>query len=326
MTDALLQICYIIGPFIISALIAPKVMATCEKMGLVDQVTHRSSHTRATLKGGGLGLVLILVPFSLALIHWTYPQAADKPFLIALFLTGLIVALTGLIDDLKGLPPIVRLIVHGACAGVCLYFLPQVFGFIPSWLEKTIFLLAWVWFINLFNFMDGIDGLATSEAAFLALALSVFYPPLQPVALVITGACIGFLRVNWNPAKIFLGDVGSTFLGFVIGGLLLLATDASTIFTLLTITLIFTGDATITLFRRLFKGQKPWEAHRDHYYQRAVRCGFSHADVVKGAVFANAILFMVALFGHNNGWGPVSLFFGIGILLALISRIKHFEG
>src|SRR5262249_3508936 len=147
--------------------------------------------------------------------------------------------------------------------------------------------LLWIWWINLFNFMDGIDGLAGSEAAAIGGGLLLFAnlsaaadPDLVLPAAVLTGAAVRFLAWDWSPAQIFLGDVGSAPLGYLLGYLLLGFAARGHWKIALILPLYFLADATITLGRRLLRGERVWQAHRDHYYQRAVRHGLSHSAVV----------------------------------------------
>src|SRR5580704_17593169 len=161
--------------------------------------------------------------------------------------------------------------------------------------------------------MDGIDGLAGSEAAAIGAGLLLFAsigagadPALRTLAAVVTGAAIGFLVWNWSPAWIFFGDVGSVPLGYVLGFLLLDLAVRGFWKIALILPLYFLADATITLARRLLRGERVWEAHREHFYQQAVRRGLGHAAVVERVIAADLVLIGCG-WGSENGWGSISL-------------------
>jgi UDP-N-acetylmuramyl pentapeptide phosphotransferase/UDP-N-acetylglucosamine-1-phosphate transferase len=177
-------------------------------------------------------------------------------------------------------------------------------------------LLAWGWFVNLYNFMDGADGLATTQAVFLGVGLALLAPAFAPIGLIIAAAAAGFLRVNAPRAKIFLGDVGSTWLGFILGGLLLVAAADNTwqvLWPLATIALVFCADATSTLMRRVAYGYRPWEPHKTFWFHRALALGLSHQGLLAAVFMLNMLLLGLALGGLYAGWPEVS--FGAGVLL-----------
>jgi UDP-N-acetylmuramyl pentapeptide phosphotransferase/UDP-N-acetylglucosamine-1-phosphate transferase len=172
-------------------------------------------------------------------------------------------------------------------------------GLLPPTLDLVATALLWLWFINLFNFMDGIDGIAGVETAaigagiFIAAKIGKLDGHWLMLGLSAAAAAVGFLRWNWHPAKIFLGDVGSVPLGFLLGWLLLSFAAAGHPIPALILPLYFLADATITLLRRLLRGEKVWLAHREHFYQLAIRSGLRH-DQVSGLV-AMCSLFLIAL-------------------------------
>jgi UDP-N-acetylmuramyl pentapeptide phosphotransferase/UDP-N-acetylglucosamine-1-phosphate transferase len=170
-------------------------------------------------------------------------------------------------------------------------------GWLMPGLDTVAAALLWVWFINLFNFMDGIDGLAGSEAAAIGLGLLLFAgfgaghdPAVAAAAASVAAAAIGFLVWNWAPARIFLGDVGSVPLGYVLGFLLLDQASRGHWKIALILPLYFLADATITLLRRLWRGERVWQAHREHFYQRAVQRGLGPAAVVRRVIAADIVL------------------------------------
>jgi UDP-N-acetylmuramyl pentapeptide phosphotransferase/UDP-N-acetylglucosamine-1-phosphate transferase len=314
---------YIVGAFLLSVYICLKVRWMCEEKGMFNEVSKRSSHNKPTLRGGGLGIALTVLPVSFLIIFFT--DVENKEYLLALTFSSIGIVAMGWLDDIKPRSAILRLFVQVICVGVCLYFIPPVFEFLPLWAEKTIFLLAWIWFINLYNFMDGIDGLAAAQAAFLAFALSLVFIDIKFIALVLMGASIGFLRLNWHPAKIFLGDVGSTFLGFFLAGLMFINLNMDTVFPLLTISLLFTADATFTLIKRIVQGKKPWQPHKEHFYQQAVSAGITHSEFVIRALAINVVLLILFILGFSV-LGPFSLIFGLIAVAIFFWRMNYLGG
>jgi UDP-N-acetylmuramyl pentapeptide phosphotransferase/UDP-N-acetylglucosamine-1-phosphate transferase len=262
----------------------------------MDLPNDRSSHAAPTPIGGGLVIVVIsLVAFitiSLYLgteILWGFATA------------GLLVAVISWLDDLYSVPFVWRLIVHFAAAVLLVnsngYF--QSAGLSDSLtvtfgrLGPAVTVLWVVWMINAYNFMDGIDGIAGVQAVTAGVAWALVWsiysqPPFFLYNLVIVGACIGFLIHNWNPAKIFMGDVGSAFLGFTFASMPLLfkpVDQKASIFLPVAAVLFlwpFVFDSLLTLFRRTIRLEPLWKAHRQHLYQKLVIVGFSHASVAMG--------------------------------------------
>ena len=275
---------------------------------VLDAPNDRSSHTRPTPRGGGIGVLAILLPAWLALL--ALDATPDwRGFLVPAAAFGL--ALVSWRDDVVGLEALPRLLAHIGAAAIGLAALPgPVFqGLLPAWLDAILAVIAWVWFVNLCNFMDGIDGMAGVETAALgAGAFAVLTAggvaadilPLQALAL--GAAALGFLAHNWQPARLFLGDVGSVPLGFLAGYLLLSLAGHGHWLPALILALYYLADATLTLARRALAGEKVWLAHRRHFYQRAVQRGRSHATVA-GAV-AGADLALMALAALAAAAGP----------------------
>lgn len=324
----------IVVSFILGMLLIGQVMTYCEKKGMVNPVIDRSSHIKPTVRGGGLTFVLMIVPFALfylATLESASLSVANEPFLWTLICMSAVVAFVGWKDDQKGLNPIVRILVQASAISLCVYHLPAIVpDLLPLYAEKILLVLGWLWFVNLYNFMDGIDGFATCEAVFLAIILSLICADIKPIMLVLSGAGLGILRLNFPPAKIFLGDVGSTFLGFLLGGCLiytLCVMGTESLFPLLTLTLLFTADATYTLIRRTVAGHKPWIAHREHFYQRAYhKVGFSHKDIVARGMVINFVLMILAFLGLGLHNGILMFALALVLLATVAFRIKRLEG
>ncbi|HEX9536056.1 MAG TPA: glycosyltransferase family 4 protein, partial [Stellaceae bacterium] len=235
---------------------------------ILDRPNQRSSHRVAMPRGGGIAVIgSILLAWIVLAQTETVPSGVFE-----ITLGAVLLAAVSWLDDLRGLSPVVRLLAQAAAVAIGIFVLagPRDLVYL------TAIGLLWIWWINLFNFMDGIDGLAGSEVAAIGAGLllfgsvgAAFDPALQALAAAVIGAAIGFLVWNWSPARIFLGDVGSVPLGYVLGFLLLdLAVRGHWAIALI-LPLYFLADATITLARRLLRGERVWQAHREHFYQQA---------------------------------------------------------
>lgn len=257
------------------------------KKQLLDIANHRSSHTQATPRIGGLSFVLLI-----SLLLTSYAVFFNKEYtsaiLIFILTPTLIVAITGLLDDVLNLSQRVRFLLYFLSSLLALGNLSSLFTQ-PLWLLVSgglILGLSLTWLINLFNFMDGIDGIAGSEGLFVLAALSFFaYQAsdayLHQLLILSTAPILGFLLLNWQPARIFMGDIGSTFLGALIGCLCFYMINAKmiTFFSVIILLAAFMVDATWTLSYRLASGQKWYQAHRSHHYQILSRKLGSHSKV-----------------------------------------------
>ena len=266
--------------------------------GRLHPVDARSMHTEPVPVGAGVVVVpLVLLAWLLALPSLT---AVDVALLAAC--AGL--TLLSWVDDLASLPPAPRLLAHALAVGWCMFQLApelRVMPWLPLTLERLIEAIAWLWFINLFNFMDGIDGLAGSEALALALgyaAVAVLAGTAGasvPLAILIATGMAAFLLWNWHPARVFMGNSGSVPLGFLTGWLMLDLALNGMLAAAIILPMYFWVDASLTLLRRLLRGQLPYQAHRDHYYQRAALARGDHRPVVLRVIAFNALLFALAL-------------------------------
>jgi Fuc2NAc and GlcNAc transferase len=239
-------------------------------------------------------------------------------------------ALLGWLDDRRSLPAGLRLLIHFMAAGWVVYWFGPVRALSIGtaaldlgWLATPLSILGVVWLVNLFNFMDGIDGIAAAEALIVSAAAAFFCwrggdSEVAWLAALIAAASAGFLPWNWMPARIFMGDAGSTFLGFMLGALALLADRRGALPAMAWIVLLgaFVGDATLTLVRRVVRRERLAEAHRTHAYQRAVQSGWSHARV-SGAVMILNVAFAVLVWAAlaRPAWAPAA--YGLALALAL---------
>jgi len=262
----------------------------------------RSSHREPTPQGGGIAVVvaaLLGLWIGVALSGLT---AGIQ--LAALSIAALALALVGAVDDIRGLGAPLRLVLQTLAVAVMLATLPvniSVMPQLPRAFEFTILLVGGVWFVNLVNFMDGIDWMTVAEvvpvtAAIALLGLIGAAPPTAVlVALALLGGMIGFAPFNRPVAKLFLGDVGSLPIGLMLGWMLLLLASRGHIAAALLLPLYYLADATITLGRRLARGERVWQAHRTHFYQRALDGGFTVNDVVVRVFVLNIALAILAL-------------------------------
>jgi Fuc2NAc and GlcNAc transferase len=261
------------------------------RRGLMDHPSKRSSHTIPTPRGGGLAIVVAHFIALIALRILGYITIRELAALIA---SGGAVAWVGFLDDRRSVPATVRFMVHLGAAIIVVAMI----GGVPisgitggdagaSWIGQLVAIVGITWVINLFNFMDGIDGIAGAEAVFFSLAAAaMIFVSSKNVGLVgsfgaLGMASLGFLVWNWPPARIFLGDVGSGFLGFMLAALALLVSQRNivTVQTWPILGGVFLVDASVTLIRRIVRGDKWYEAHRTHAYQRLARAWGGHSAV-----------------------------------------------
>lgn len=288
---------------------------------ILDRPNERSSHRAPMPRGGGIAVIASV------LLAWTalISTGAAPSGVLGIVAGTAFLAAVSWIDDLRGLSPLVRLIAQTVAVVIGLAALPEP----HDWLRLASAAFLWVWWINLFNFMDGIDGLAASEAAAIGAGLLLFGslgvgpdPALRGLAAAVIGAAIGFLVWNWSPARIFLGDVGSVPLGYMLGFVLLDLALRGFWKIALILPLYFLADATITLLRRLFRGERVWQAHREHFYQQAVRRGLGHAAVVKRVIAADLVLIGCG-WAAENGWAAISLAASAVIVAVLLTALAR---
>jgi Fuc2NAc and GlcNAc transferase len=275
-----------------SAVITRQLIVNSNRFSKMDIPNERSSHSTPTPRGGGTAFVATsLIGFLLLLLNNTL----NRTELLSLCCAGVIVAIAGHLDDRQKISgATVRLVLHAISAIILIteVGIPSELAIFEHTVNTGIVgsilgVVYLVWLLNLFNFMDGTDGIAASEAIFVLLTGAFLnYHVLadashSAAAVILAASTFGFLLFNWSPAKIFMGDVGSGYLGIVIGGLSLIAAnqDPDLLWVWIILLAVFVSDATVTLIRRLLRKQKPHVAHRSHAYQHlAIRLN-SHAKV-----------------------------------------------
>jgi UDP-N-acetylmuramyl pentapeptide phosphotransferase/UDP-N-acetylglucosamine-1-phosphate transferase len=272
---------------------------------ILDRPNDRSSHETPTPRGGGIGVVAVLLAAWVSLPSLAAAAPAwgtSAAWITAAAALGL--ALVSWIDDLRDLGALSRLFTQfaAAAAGVALLPGPVFQGLLPAIMDPIVAAVGLVWFVNLFNFMDGIDGISAVEAMAIGLGIAGVgllgageIAAWHGQAIAAAAAAAGFLVWNWHPARIFLGDVGSVPLGYLLGWLLLLLAATGEWEAAAILPLYYLADATLTLFRRLWRRERVWQAHREHFYQLATRRGLSHARVSGAIAALNIVLVLLAL-------------------------------
>ena len=295
---------------------------------ILDRPVERSSHRVPVPRGGGLA-VMAALGLGWLILAWHGAPAGTLTVLGAA--AGL--AVLSWRDDVGGLPVAARLAAHGAAVLVGLTALggPVFQGVLPPLADRVIAGLLWLWFVNLFNFMDGIDGIAGVETAALGIGMAAVLAiattgddGTASLALAVAAAALGFLRWNWHPAQIFLGDVGSVPLGYLLGWLLLLLAGKGLWAPALILPLYYLADASITLAWRAAHRAPIWQAHREHFYQRALARDGDHGAVARLVLAADGALVLLAVLAIHRPLAALALAVAVvAALLLLLQRRAH---
>lgn len=290
----------------------------------------RSSHRIPTPQGAGIAVIAATLVVASAWAAW-----ANIAIPLALVVATIVIALVGFADDIVSLPVPVRLVLQAGCVGAVVFTAPETARIVPAlplMLERGLILLAGIWFVNLVNFMDGLDLMTVAEVVPVAAALLLLGLlgdlswPAVLIATALCGAMLGFAPFNKPTAKVFLGDVGSLPIGLLLGWCLLELAWRGQPAAALLLPAYYLADATITLFRRIARREQFWSAHRSHFYQRATDNGFTVPRVI-GEVFAlNLVLALLAILTVRAGSMAVTSVallagaIGIGFVLRRFSR------
>ena len=299
---------------------------------LMDVPNERSSHYVPTPRGGGIGIVVTFLLF--------LPFCGKLPFsvLVGIVGAGILVALVGFWDDHNHIPARWRLIAHFLAAGWALAWLggfPTVLIFDSlcdfGWLGHFLAVVCLVWLLNLYNFMDGIDGIASIEAltvcsgGALCEIFAVNSGNGRMLLLFLSAAVLGFLFWNFPRAKIFMGDSGSGFLGIILGAFAIHAAkmNPDLLWCWIILLGVFVVDASVTLFRRILRGERFYEAHRSHAYQHASRkYGHRHVSIGVGLVNVFWLWPMAVIVANSELVGVLGVFFAY---IPLIMLAYHFD-
>ena len=289
----------------------------------------RSSHRIPTPQGAGIAVIAATLIVAGAVI--LFAGAADVKIPVAVFGATLFIAIVGFADDVRSIPVLPRLVLQGLAVAAVIFAAPESLRIIPAcplWIERALVLLAGLWFVNLVNFMDGLDLMTAAEAVPIAASvvllgwLGEMPASTTIVAAALCGAMLGFSPFNRPVAKIFLGDVGSLPIGLLLGWCLLQLAWHQHVAAALLLPLYYLADATVTLFRRLARREPFWAAHRTHYYQRATDNGFTVWRVIGEVFVLNLILAALAIISTRIEQVSIQLMLLAvgGIAVALVMR------
>lgn len=307
--------------FILSFTITYLIKNYAIKKSLVAEVNERSSHATPTPHGGGIAIALA---WFIGLFYLYFYELIEPNLFYAL-LVGVVISLVSFFDDIYGLSPKVRLVTQSIVALGALVALGgfeslnfRIFTVENQAITNLFAFLLIVWYINLYNFLDGINGYAGSEAVFLSVAGFLLFGGVH--FIVLTVAVLGFLFWNWNRAKIFMGDVGSTLIGYNVAIFTIYYANeqSENLWVWIILFGLFWFDATITLLRRKRNGEKLSQAHKKHAYQRLTQAGWSHYKVTNWSIFINCLLFAIVYFSQNIA---VSFFAAIILLYSAIKFV-----
>ena len=304
---------------------------------ILDRPNERSSHTIPTPRGGGIALLGAVVAAWLMDIGLSTAHGLSGAIILT---ASLALGLVCFIDDLKGLKALPRLLAQCAAVAPGIWLISDQGGLFRDFLPLVLDLCAtgflWLWFINLFNFMDGIDGITGVEISTIGIgiaglvATSVIATPLLGPAVALVSASLGFLVWNWRPARIFMGDVGSIPLGYLIGWLLINASEGTVgqgtaLVPCLILPAYYLSDASITLGRRLLNRKNIFRAHRQHFYQKAVIRGIGHETVCGWIILTNGGLVITAWLLANPYPKGAFLVAALIVLLLLVQLSGAFK-
>lgn len=307
----------IIAVFVATLLVGWRVLLYLRRRQILDMPNERSSHVLPTPRGGGLATTPVMVA-----------ALACMPGFQSLAVGALLLLWISWLDDRRPLPPLPRFAVQAAAIAAWLLINggeKMVFqGYLPAWIDHLLVFLAWLWFVNLYNFMDGIDGITGVQSLALGIGITAIGGlELMPPALSVAAVAAAFLCFNWHPAKMFLGDSGSIPLGFVLGGLLIELASRGHLAAALILPGYYLADATLTIGTRLCRGEKIWLPHRSHFYQRAVQGGKRHDQVAWAIGIGNLALLGCALAVPTwDGWAIGA---AVAVVVVLLACLEHWS-
>jgi UDP-N-acetylmuramyl pentapeptide phosphotransferase/UDP-N-acetylglucosamine-1-phosphate transferase len=308
--------------FMISLLTIKISIKILSKTKTLDIPNERSNHNAPIIKGAGIGIITTFM-----MLYYIYFPITDQIVTISL---GLL-CLLSFINDNRQISIIIRLLIQIICSFLVIKFWPPFLNLtileniLPSWVVLIIILIFFIWLINLFNFMDGIDGISGVQCIILGIGtgLCLFLSNETNkheyiITSFLAGSGLAFLIWNWQPAKVFLGDAGSIPLGFLNAILVLLLFNNGLWYVALILNSYYFADSSITLLKRMLMKNKPWKAHKTHYYQIAVQNGSSHSKVCKLISIHGILLILLASFASVND-SLINIF--LSVLISSISTI-----
>jgi UDP-N-acetylmuramyl pentapeptide phosphotransferase/UDP-N-acetylglucosamine-1-phosphate transferase len=327
-TDALPSLLVLLLAAAVSAGITWSSLPLLQRYALA-RPNARSSHRIPTPQGAGIAVIaatLLVAGACAGLMHLAIP--------LVTFAATLFIALVGFADDIKSIPVLPRLLLQAAAVGAIVFAAPADLRIVPACplpIERGLLLIAGLWFVNLVNFMDGLDLMTVAEVVPLTGAMILlgwakgFPEPSTLVAVALCGAMLGFAPFNRPVARVFLGDVGSLPIGLLLGWCLLQLAWHHQLIAALLLPLYYLADATVTLCRRIARREPFWAAHRTHFYQRATDNGFTVPRVI-GEVFAlNIVLAGLAITSIRAGSSPAGIAAGLAGALAVALQLWRFS-
>ncbi len=317
-----------LGLFFMSFILTFFIKNYAIRKSLLAKVNERSSHSIPTPHGGGIAIVSTWV---IGISYLFLTNQIEANLFYALFI-GVLISIVSFFDDLYELSPRLRLIVQSVIAICALYILGGldtisfgIYNITFNFVTNLFAFLMIIWFINLTNFIDGINGYVGSEFVFLGISGVLLFG--NPIFIVLFVSTLGFLFWNWNNAKIFMGDVGSTLLGYNIAIITIYYSNIDVLNFWILITLFgsFWFDATITLIRRMINKEKLSIAHKKHAYQRLVQAGWSHFKVTNYLVLINLCIFMFVYFIPNIYISFILTLFILTVCIKFVDSKKRFK-
>lgn len=309
----------LLGSLSLSLLLSYIAIKLLKKHSILDIPGERSNHKIAVPRGGGIAIMVTSI-IVLFVCIWLY-QLNFAHLIMAIMIVGAI----SFIDDVHGLSPLTRSVFHIIAIITLMQTLPtEVNPYL--WL---FFVFGLYVFMNFYNFMDGIDGSATVGAIHIGFSTfiiafldkKVLLPKeISVIALVIIGTSCAFLLFNWSPAKAFLGDVGSITLGLICGWLMINLFVCGYMASSVIIPMYYMADSGLTLLIRIWKKKKIWSSHSEHFFQKAVRMGNSHAQVTSRIIIVNCILFVLSLLAMH--YGIASLIIAVSMVLSFLYGLQ----
>jgi UDP-N-acetylmuramyl pentapeptide phosphotransferase/UDP-N-acetylglucosamine-1-phosphate transferase len=294
--------------FLLSVILVKALIIIMPKFDIVDRPGNRRAHSKITPRAGGLAFVITFFLLLPIFEQYTFGTLYNSINILQIFAP---IALVSFWDDVSDIPVVFRLFIHILCACLAIMWLIHPYKVLhselPLMVDLVIGAFALLTFLNVYNFLDGIDGITVSQSIHLSLTILILcfiksdiIPniwAIMNISCIILGWSCGFILFNWQPAKIFPGDVGSISLGFLLGiCLLTVASGSERLFASCVIaSLYYIADGGMTLLIRLVNGEKIWQPHLQHFFQKAVKNGLSHKQVVTRIIECNFILMLLAI-------------------------------
>ncbi len=319
--------------FVATAILTWILVRSLPSFGIVDVPDQRRAHNKITPRGGGLAIMLAIV---IGLISYEYFITSSLIYSAKIVPLLIILSVVSFLDDLIAIPVYIRLITHFTCSIIAVLYLSPALLFhntLPYYVDFLISVLVLATCINIYNFLDGIDGISCAESIHLSITMLIlcYLRPneiinanmLIALNIMILASSLSFLIFNWHPAKIFLGDIGSIGLGFTLGLCLLTISASSTdlFISSFIASLYYIADGLITLFIRIANKEKIWQPHLKHFFQQAVKNGMNHQQIVLKITMCNIFLMLLSVLSlYFPIISTIIALFMVSILLIHFSR------